>query len=261
MPALGVADSVAADEVVCQMLGADADSGPTVLDIIEGLVVLVLRQGSVVNDCCSPLTTSILQKVLLAMQQTWMPRDFTHVSDDARDVSARRASVLTRQDSATDTMEPQEQKPALVIRDSCENVGNTAPVESPLLMHRLAFALDRAQTCSADTGQMHKVLTDAQSVVSLLPFAHTDSTTAVFECDGHETWIRDSLSQKEHLAHNARATVARSTNVSLDDIRVGVRRAFVVSSGCLSGSVVRDSDKCDFARQMDATVTCIESLG
>ena len=33
---------------------------------------------------------------------------FTHVSDDARDVSARRAGVFTRQDSATDTMEPQE---------------------------------------------------------------------------------------------------------------------------------------------------------
>ena len=53
--------------------------------------------------------------------------------------------------------------------------------------------------------------------------------------------------------------IARSTDVSLDDIRVSVRRAFIVSSGCLSGSVVRDSDKCDFARLMDAIVTCIES--
>ena len=74
--------------------------------------------------------------------------------------------------------------------------------------------------------------------------------------------------RRQSTRHNVRATedesaalkvIARSTNVSLDDIRVGVRRAFVVSSGCLSGSVVRDSDKCDFARLMDAIVTCIES--
>ena len=74
--------------------------------------------------------------------------------------------------------------------------------------------------------------------------------------------------RRQSTRHNARATedegaalevIARSTDVSLDDIRVSVRRAFIVSSGCLSGSVVRDSDKCDFARLMDAIVTCIES--
>ena len=54
--------------------------------------------------------------------------------------------------------------------------------------------------------------------------------------------------------------IARSTNVSFDDFRVSARGAFAVSSGCLSGSVVRDSGQCDFARLRDATVTCIESI-
>ena len=74
--------------------------------------------------------------------------------------------------------------------------------------------------------------------------------------------------RRQSTRHNARATedegaalevIARSTDVSLDDIRVSVRSAFIVSSGCLSYSVVRVSDKCDFALLMDAIVTCIES--
>ena len=110
---------------------------------------------------------------------------------------------------------------------------------------------------------------DAQSVVSLLPFAHTDSTTAVFASSATDTRRGFGTPfRRQSTRHNARATgdessaikvIARCTNVSLDDICVGVRRAFVVSSGFLSGSVVRDRDKCDFARLMDAIVTCIES--